>query len=376
VQSAPGMTRHTRKLAPILFSLALVAPLAACEFEDPGVGESSQEIVNGHTRDPKVFAVGVTDAGCTVTMMDHDFGFTSAKCAAASRMVSIAGSDQKIRVVRTMASKGGSVRSIESQVVVVQLWRTLMPKFQRFIERAKVRAGDTLDCIAYDSAGQLRGGSFDVMDLNNGNAYLRGRPSLNLLPYEVADEGVGGYCQRDGSYDIAAILIKPTANGVAEARLLHGWDSGLEDMRYASAVADKGVAVRLLDASKKRFLDAPLLGGTRVVTTASPGTTQAFYLDEVRNPPGGGFDWYRLVDVATGQCQTVIPNSPAVVATPCDPSNTDQMFYSEYTSSTGQYRFHGTGGVIDASGSGNSQVTIAGASTAMTQQFKMWLTQY
>ncbi len=355
--------------------MSLLLSATGC-VDQPDVDEQHQAIINGLRADPKTLAMGITDTGCTVTMMSHDFGFTSAKCASGAKTVSIGGDSQRIRVVRRLADAGGTMRSVDKDIVTVQLWRTLAPKYGRGVDPQPLNIGDIVQCVAYDGT-DLRSGLFEVSDSStSARLFLRGRPNPNnLLDYEVAPSGVGGYCQRDGSFEIAAILTEETKSGVATAKVTRHLGGSLDDMLYAAAAADQGVAIRLRDARDGRFMDAPIWGVvTRVDGTNSPGTSHAFYLDDVRNPPGGGFDWYRLVDAATGQCQTA--RTFDLVTLPCDPRDRNQMFYSEYISSTGHYRFHAVGGVLDAVSTGQARVDIKPAGSDLSQRWDMWLTRY
>jgi hypothetical protein len=371
--------RRTRgAVASLVLSFLLsTAGCGGVEGVDDEIASSSSKIVNGWSRDPKSFPVGLSDGSCSVSMIGSDVGFTSRDCAARSKTVTLDVMSSSVRVQRDMVvGTAGSTRHIEGPIVAVQLRRSISKHPGLQIDKTPLRSGEVVDCFGYNG-GQLRSGSFRVGDIVKGIYYLHGLPSRSGLPHEVSSQDVGGYCQRDGKFAIAGILVQETKQGVATLAPANHLMAGREDMLYAASAARQGVAVRILDEARRQYLTARLhTPGLLTSGRYSDDRQQAFYLDEVTNPPGGGFDWYRLVDVATGQCATVTGGTPAVIQSPCDAKLKSQMFQAEYkyVNGKGIYRFHGSGGVIDRIG-GSVPVSITKASQASTQWWNMWLTQ-
>jgi len=363
-----------RAASPLFLSLLLST--AACGGDDE-IASSPSAIINGWSRDPRTFPVGLSDASCSLSMIGPDVGFTSRDCAAKTKTVTLDGKSSSVRVQRDMViGTAGLTRYVEGPIVAVQLQRSISKHPGLGIDKTPLASGEVVDCFGY-SGGRLRSGSFRIGDISKGLYYLRGMRSGSGVPYEVSGEDVGGYCQRDGSYEIAGILVQETQHGVATLAPVDHLKSGHGDMLYAASAARQGIAVRILDEAGHQYLTARL--GTLGLHTAGhylDDRQQAFYLDEVTSPPAGGFDWYRLVDVATGQCATVTGGTPAVIQSVCDAKLKNQMFLAEHSYLNGKevYRFHGSGGVIDRIG-GSVPVSINPASQAGTQWWNMWLTR-
>ncbi len=370
---------------PLFVTLAMAANSFACDLPEEDIGFDESAIINGGGLGPTPeisFGLGLTEAGCTVTFLENNDGLTTRTCAAKSSKVTVGGITKRIRVVREVVD---SSRNKSPEVVAINLNGRVKLAGNPFTRRADptpVKDGERLDCFGF-FGGKLTSGVFEVADGSGTHLNLKGRLGFNG-PWAISKEDLGGFCARDGSFNVAAILIKETTNGIATAARTHDLSRGVADVLYAAEVAHNG-AVRLLDAEYGDFLTARTVSpyGERLPQLAHR-TSQAFILDRISNPPAGGFDWYRLVDVVSGECLTApspIPRAPTLVRIePCDVSALDQMFFatSIYKNGRDHYSFHVANAgpnnrVLDA----KSQVLqVLPSASVPSQQFTMQLTSY
>jgi hypothetical protein len=364
--------KQTAKLAPLLLTLMASACGAYSPDDTSGI---ESEIVNGNGQNPVSQGVALIDVArpnCSGTMMDTDWMLTFSGCQDTGT-VAVDTLSSKVRMRRTGFALGGDV-------VAFQTSKRIMPaNYARDVDTTPLSVGDQVTCVGYDDTAnpKLHSGSFEVADGSSNTKYYLAPVATSR---EVSFLDLGGFCSRDGSTEIAAILTGPSVNGIATATPMHAARQAVKDLRRAASAARGGAAVRFraTTAMNTEFMTdelvlPPIVG---IGPLSGIGAHQAFYLERVQTPPAGGSDWYRLVIPQDGRCVFEEPADHTVRSGSCRSGRREEIFQVESLGNL-QYRIRAAGGCVDqvAAPGFVEGPSVGRCNGAPSQIWEMWLTR-
>ncbi|MFT3712836.1 MAG: hypothetical protein QM817_34725 [Archangium sp.] len=358
-------------------SLVVLLSLAACGAREGATAEEEVEtrsdaIINGMGRNEATFG-GVLVEGaspCSGSLLAPDLVLTHARCANATQVRS-AGVAIAVEISRVAPGSGG-------ELVTLQL-RKKFPSttFVWQLTRTRVVKDEVLSCFGFDGSRVFGSGTFRVIDVSGDVISLRGGPVGLGQAFDVGVSDDGGFCIRDGNFELAATLAQKGPG--ARAFQVTGLQSVFADLMNAIVQARSQFAITLVDDPNKVTPNVLTLDAVRGLTSlprVARDPRQGFYL-----APTGAPDEVRLVNANTGQCLAM---GFQAIAVSCDVTRSNQKFKMNYLPS-----FFTTGGMTDGYqfSAGLCLPTLGGSVPALpcgvlAQQlpgydvFGMWLNQF
>ncbi|MBA3465101.1 MAG: hypothetical protein H0T46_34530 [Deltaproteobacteria bacterium] len=374
----------TNHLARSLLALGLVGcavhedDLDRSELDD--LGETSQEVKNGASRDPQTFAAplltGKDNSGasrsCTLALIENDLALTSTDCAdLTATRVTIAGVQTSVSVARV--PWGGSPK-----LAVVQLRKPLP-----VVTRAGIKdsglfrgpsatplvSGQKVHCFGYH-LGVFRQGQFQVVDVDGaGNYSLLGGLGGNGQPIELTSDGDGGaFCMNDAGAELVAIVFDPLNRKAAP---VHTLGVALDDIRFVAARAREEVALSLINAKTGEALQggsAPGVAAVMIPRAGNPASQAFYYWDYAANPTA---DIFVLVNARNGLCLSA--DNGVMKSRRCDQAQLThaQRFWVQFDGA--DYRVRPHGAMAQAASPNGSSITFQTFVGAAEQEWAEWL---
>jgi hypothetical protein len=283
--------------------IVLVLCLAACGPLEPmeagSTASTEQPIVNGNVRTDTTFGGALVEAvgpngptTCSGAFVANDLVLTEARCSGATG-VFVSGLRSPVKLVRPTA---------HPTVVAVQLRKPVPGVTVLRVTMQRVTSGETLSCFGFDAQRTFTSGTFVVRDLSGDFLFLAGGMGFNGS-FGVAGSDDGGFCLRDSTFELAAVLTRGTSGAAraVQADLQAGW---LADVLVAVAQARSRTSLSLVhdpNAPSPLTLTAP----GRALQPAlrqSGSLAQGFYLAPV---VAGRPEVVALVSAESGQCVVV-----------------------------------------------------------------------
>lgn len=302
-------------------ALVLVACGGLVEDEQE-VATAERQIVSGNPRVDATFGGALVDAGttrCSGAFLAPDLLLTHARCFEA-RTVSVGGLSYSVKLARRF-------QHLSAEVVALQLRREVKPPLNpRTITRTRVAVNERLSCFGFDSQGAFTSGEFTVSALSGDVIDLTGGFGFNG-PFGVELSDDGGFCMRDGSIEIAAVLSasKYLTPRAVQVDLL---EQPVVDIMAAVIQARSRSSVALVDDPTLTLPDALMLNSSLMrATLQAPRTPkQGFYLAPTSHP-----NVVSLVNANTGTCLYLSPAYGGTIGDRrCVATDTTQQWSQEY----------------------------------------------
>lgn len=293
--------------------------LFACGGPVESTASTSQAITSGNARADDVFGAGLVDApgtACSSAFLAPDLVLTHARCLGGTK-VTVAGKTYDVELGRSV--------SINKELATLQLKKQVPATvFNWTPTRTRVTSTDVLTCFGFDVSRVLTSGTFRVVDLSGEAIFLQGGSSFPGT-FGVAPIDDGGFCIRDGSFEIVATLAAaPAAPGAPRAVQVDTLGKGVNDLMAAVVQARSQWAITLVNDPNAASPAALTLSGTALIplSRVARDPSQAFYLAR-----GAAPDLVSLVNANTGLC--VFGSGVLAGARSCNFASTSQQWKME-----------------------------------------------